>query len=189
MRLFVAVVPPAAAVSSLDRAVGGVRRNYGDLRWVPPERWHLTLAFLGTVAASALPGLRDRLGETASRSSVLSLAFAGAGHFGNQVFWMGVTGDEHALRWLADETGAAARECGLASEQRPYQPHLTLARARKPLDLGPVVAAMADYAGPVWTATEVVVVRSVLGPPAPVVGSVLGPPAPSYETLLVVPLG
>lgn len=178
MRLFVAVVPPADAVAHLDTAAGIVRGDFPDLSWIPASRWHLTLAFLGSVAESVLADFLVRLQRAAGRSEALSLAFAGADSFGNQVFWIGVAGDNQPLCRLADATRVAARRCGLAPDQRPYRPHLTLARARQPVDLRPAVAAMAGYTGPVWTARGIAVVRSVLGPAAP-----------SYETVLVVPLG
>ena len=54
MRLFVALVPPVEAIDDLDRAVAPVRAARPELRWIPTERWHLTLAFYGEVAEGDL---------------------------------------------------------------------------------------------------------------------------------------
>lgn len=177
MRLFVALVPPPEAVAHLGVTVVAVSAAHPDLRWIPPERWHLTLAFLGEVEDRRLPDLVKRLGRAASRHPVLRLRFAGGGRFGRQVLWAGVQGDVPALGRLAGSVTAAARRTGLDVDERPYRPHLTLARTRTPADLRPLLPALAAYDGPEWTAEQVQLVRSRLGP------------SPTYEGLLRAPLG
>ncbi|MDP9395135.1 MAG: RNA 2',3'-cyclic phosphodiesterase [Actinomycetota bacterium] len=164
MRLFVAVVPPPDAVGSLDAAVGPVRAGNTALRWVPPERWHLTLAFLGEVNDRTAGDAAARFARAATRHEVLHLSFAGAGRFDGRVLWAGVTGQVDRLRKLAASVQAGARRAGVAVEERAYRPHLTLARARSPLDLRPMVAALSGYSGPAWSVDELVLMRSVLGP-------------------------
>src|ERR1700761_8764527 len=62
MRLFVALVPPVAVLDDLDRAVGALRTARTDLRWSVRSDWHVTLAFLGEVAAPAADRLGPELG-------------------------------------------------------------------------------------------------------------------------------
>lgn len=64
---------------------------------------------------------------------------------------------------LAASVGAAARRCGIAVDDRPYRPHLTLARGRPGTDLRPLVDALRGYAGTPWTADALHLVRSRLG--------------------------
>lgn len=162
MRLFVAVDPPDEAADSLRAALPADDR----LRWSAPEHWHLTLAFLGEVAAPALPELSDRLARAAGRSAPVRLRLAGAGHFGRQVLWIGVDGDTAALARLADRCAAAARRSGIPMEERRFRPHLTVARARgRGADLRGAADALSAYAGPWWVAADVRLVRSHLGPP------------------------
>jgi 2'-5' RNA ligase len=59
---------------------------------------------------------------------------------------------------------AAARRAGCAVDERRYRAHLTVARARHPVDLRGLAAALRPYAGPAWTAPTVALVRSRLGP-------------------------
>ena len=74
-----------------------------------------------------------------------------------------------AVAVLTDPGGrAAARRCGLPVDTRPYRPHLTLARtlarARDPAtDLAPLAAALDGFAGRPWSASDLHLVRSVLG--------------------------
>jgi len=167
LRLFVALVPPADALDELAAAVEALRATPG-LRWTRPEQWHVTLAFLAEVDDRTREALTPRLERVARRHAPPTLALAGGGRFGGQVLWTRVDGDRAALRRLADAVRAAARRCGLPVDTRPYRPHLTLARtlarARDPAtDLAPLAAALDGFAGRPWSASDLHLVRSVLG--------------------------
>lgn len=176
-RLFVAVTLPSPVTAALDGAVAPLRGRFPGLRWVPPDRWHLTLAFLGEVDGAVVPALEERLARAAARSAPMRLRLGRGGRFDGRVLWVAVTGDLPALRRLAERTGAAARRVGIDVDRRPHRPHLTLARLRRPADLQPAVAALADHAGPEWSASEFGLVRSVLGEQA------------QYTTVATYPLG
>jgi len=164
LRLFVALDAPSSVLSHLAAAVDRVREDRPWLRWVPAERLHLTLAFLGQVDAGRVDGLGVRLARAADRHRPVTLQLAGAGRFDGRVLWVGVRGAVADVGRLADSVAAGSRRAGIAVEERAYRPHLTIARGRDPkVDLRPVVAALADYEGPQWTATEVHLVRSHLG--------------------------
>jgi RNA 2',3'-cyclic 3'-phosphodiesterase len=163
VRLFVAVTPPAGAVDELGSAVTGVRAVHTGLRWTRPEQWHLTLAFLGEVDERAHADLTTRLTRAAARHAPLRLALHGAGRFGDRVLWTRVTGDVAELKRLAASVQAAARRARLPVEERPYRPHLTLARGREGVALRPAVDALAGFSGSTWSATQLHLVRSDLG--------------------------
>jgi len=165
MRLFAAIDPPAEAVADLDSAV---RRKGNDLRWVPPEQWHLTLAFYGEVSQPTADDLQVRLERAAGRTGVLGLQIKGGGCFPRQpnaakVLWAGLDGDLDALTLLADRCTASGRRSGVAMEKRKFKAHLTLARARQPADMSGRLADLWAYEGPAWSATTVRLVRSTLG--------------------------
>ncbi len=156
MRLFAAVVPPAAVIEDLVAAVDPVRATHPGLQWVPSARWHLTLAFYGEVPESTLPRVRRRLDRATRDAPSLSLSLRGAGRFRRQVVWIGVTGDVEPLVALA------AR---LAADSRPYRPHLTVARVRSPaVDPRGVVQMLETYDGRRFRVAEIVLFRSHLGP-------------------------
>ena len=169
MRLFVAVVPPPEALGHLGAAVTEARAREAAvlgaeaLRWSRPDTWHLTLAFLGEVADRLVPELERRLRRGAARHPAADVALTGAGRFDGRVLWIGFSGEVTGLKRLAASVQAASRRAGAGVDERPLRPHITLARARDPLDLRPAVAALAGYAGPPWTAHEIVLVRSRLG--------------------------
>lgn len=164
MRLFVSLDVPREAIEHLDHVVAPLRQQHEELRWTPPTRWHLTLAFLGDVPERTAEQLGERLARAAARHAAMTLAFTGGGRFGSRVLWAGVTGDLEHLRALAQSVAAASRRAGVAIDKRTQRPHVTLARSRTTsADLRPLVAALGDYEGPTWRSAHVHLVRSHLG--------------------------
>jgi 2'-5' RNA ligase len=155
VRLFLALQPPTAAIAHLDGALGPVRAVAPELRWISPDRWHLTLAFLGEVPDDELDRQRRRVSKRLTGQSSFQLHLGGGGRFGERVLWVGVRGERDRLRSLAHRLDPAGRG---------YRPHLTLARARDTFDLRPVVESLREYDGPSWRAGSVLLVRSHLGP-------------------------
>jgi 2'-5' RNA ligase len=184
MRLFVALVPPAAVLGDLDGAVGPHRAAWPGLRWSTPPDWHVTLVFLGEVAAPVADRLAPRLERAAQRHPPLSLACTSAGAFPSsaraRVLWSGLDGDRRALAGLAASVAAAAGRAGAPppGAGRSFRPHLTLARSRRePADVRDLVAALTSYQGPRWRAERVELIESHLGAP------------PRYTTIGRWPLG
>ncbi|MGH8971301.1 MAG: RNA 2',3'-cyclic phosphodiesterase [Actinomycetes bacterium] len=156
MRLFLALDPPREAVDHVVAALGPLREAHPSLRWVDADRWHLTLAFYGEVPDDRVDRLRRRIGRQVGAQPALDLSFAGAGRFGHRVLWVGVGGPGvDALRRLGRRVSV---------EDKPYRPHLTVARVRERADLAPVVEGLRGYEGPPWRAGAVHLVRSFLGP-------------------------
>jgi 2'-5' RNA ligase len=146
VRLFVAVRPTPAAVSHLRALLGTVRTS-------DPEKWHVTLAFLGDVAND--DRLEAGLAAVASRHEPFGLRLHGSGRFGPRATWAGLAGDVEPLRALAADVVDACRRAGIALERRAYQPHLTVGRVDP--------ALLAAYDGPTWPVREIELVQSVLG--------------------------
>jgi 2'-5' RNA ligase len=76
----------------------------------------------------------------------------------------GEPGDVDRLGTLARAIARGARQAGVRVERRPFHPHLTLGRWRRgdAVDRG-ALASLADYQGPPFRVTEVVLMRSYLG--------------------------
>jgi RNA 2',3'-cyclic 3'-phosphodiesterase len=187
MRLFVAVAVPVGAADELDDAVAPLRQSCPGLRWTVRDAWHLTLAFLGEVTEPAWARLGPQLELAAAGRPRLSLSLGGAGAFPGaaraRVLWTGVKGELAELGTLARCVADGARQAGVppAEERRRFQPHLTLARCREPVDVQPLVHRLSGYAGTPWTAGEIYLIRSHLPGGRP-------HDRPRYETLGCWPL-
>lgn len=140
----------------------------GAPRWSDPARWHLTLLFLGAVPRGQVAELADAAAGAVAGAPPMRLRLAGGGRFGSvrrpQVAWAGLEGDVVPLTALAARLAATARDLGLAVEDRPFRPHLTLGRwrPRQPAD-GTLTDRLAGYRGPSWPVREVLLLESRLG--------------------------
>ncbi|MFE5539067.1 RNA 2',3'-cyclic phosphodiesterase [Streptomyces sp. NPDC056492] len=164
-RVFIALAPPDDAKEELARELRPSYRTHPDLRWNRIEDWHITLAFLGELPVSAVPLLRPPLAALAAAHRPLELALRGSGHFDQRVLWSGVDGEIEGLHLLTSRVRAVVRECGIAFEERPLRPHLTLARSRRsdPSSTLEVAATLAEFAGRTWRAERLHLVGSNIG--------------------------
>jgi 2'-5' RNA ligase len=130
MRLFVALDIGDAIRERITRFVDGVRNFAPDARWVKPESLHVTLKFIGEQPDATVENIKQELVSIASASS--GIHFHGYGFFPTaksaRVFWIGMdSGPE--LAQLAAMVDNKMATVGIPREDRPFSPHLTLARA------------------------------------------------------------
>jgi 2'-5' RNA ligase len=163
MRLFVAVVPPRPVLLELRAALSTLPHGDAQVRWTHPESWHITLAFLGEVPEPTLPDLTERLARAAGRATPMELAVAGGGAFDSHVLWAGIQGDRDRLGRLSESVAAAARRCRVKVDDRPFRPHVTLARVRGEgaTDLKPYVERMQAFRTPRWLVKEITLFESL----------------------------
>lgn len=132
-RLFVAVVPPASVREAWDTFLDPRRDAGSELRWVLPQAWHLTCAFLPRVSRVLIDGLDEALEGVAGRTAPFQLTVGGAGAFPDpdhaKVLWLGVRGGAEELERLAVRCRNAASGCGIEVDGGKFRPHLTIARA------------------------------------------------------------
>ena len=164
--MFVAVVPPEEAVEHLDEFLAP-RRGAASFRWSSPEQWHLTLAFAAFVPDRVYDDLVVKLAEAAARRQPLELQVAGGGAFPNpgraRVLFAGLRTDAEELGRLATGSRNALATAGVEVDGQRFRPHLTLARAGRPMEATKWVRLLDSYAGPRWSAEEIGLVESHLG--------------------------
>jgi len=133
MRLFVAIDLPSAVLANLESLLAHLKPT-ARINWSPIENLHITTKFIGECPEERLPELIAAL-RTLPQRPAITIAIEKLGFFPNphapRVFWAGVHGRD-ALTKLARETEEALAALGIAKEQRPYSPHLTLARIKTP---------------------------------------------------------
>ncbi|MFE9243351.1 RNA 2',3'-cyclic phosphodiesterase [Nocardiopsis sp. NPDC006938] len=167
MPLFVALWPPGRVRDHLRRAVREARPTAPDLRWSPPQGWHLTLVFLGD-PGDRTPRVAEALERALEGRPPLDLTLDGWGVFprpdepdagrGASVVWAGVRGD--GLTGLATDLADSARRAGVPVSSRPFVPHVTLARSRRPHDVTRTLRALGPAIPTGWRADRVDLVES-----------------------------
>jgi len=130
MRIFVALDIPEEIRGRIARYAEALRPLAPDARWARPESLHVTLKFAGQVSDAQLAEIKQALSQVSA--SPFDVTFGKTGFFPSarapRVFWAGVESTE-ALPALAAAIDAALEKTGIAREDKPYRPHLTLARA------------------------------------------------------------
>lgn len=172
IRAFVAVEIPESAREPLIRIQRSLRQSLPSLAYVKPEGIHVTLKFLGEISAEQLPGIAAAVRAATLGFPKFRLSIDGLGTFPAQgqprVVWLGLKGDLRLLTSLAERLEKAMRELGIPQEDRPFAPHLTLARVRQKLSpeelatLRRLGEKVNGPVGPEFEVTEVSVMRSHL---------------------------
>lgn len=128
MRLFIAISLVPEVMDTLERLSRSLRSAGDNLRWTSPETWHITLQFLGEIPDETYACLVEHLRQI--KSGPVTIRLHGTGFFNRAgVFFAGVDVSPE-LRNLERLVVAATSACGVAAEDRPYHPHVTLARAK-----------------------------------------------------------
>jgi RNA 2',3'-cyclic 3'-phosphodiesterase len=168
MRLFTGLDLPAALVRELERLLDRLRPA-ARIHWSAPANLHITTRFIGEWPD-------QRLGEVQAALAglppfpALRLALRRVGFFPNannpRVFWCGVEAPPE-LGALAAATEGALERLGMAREDRPFSPHLTLARIKERIPMQPLrdaIAALPSLDFGEFTADRFFLYRSQLRP-------------------------
>lgn len=103
-------------------------------KWVHPEDYHLTFAFLGSADQVKLEKAVENVRKGLIGFSSFSLKISSYGTFGRsdspRIFWIGVE-EEPRLHQLQQIIHKACNEAGFELETRPFRPHITIARKWK----------------------------------------------------------
>lgn len=137
MRLFTGIDLPSDMLLRLERLISALRPE-ALIKWSPIDNLHITTKFIGEWAEARLPEIENAL-ASAPLPAPFDIEIRDLGWFPHErsprVLWAGVHGGE-PLRELARSTEQHLHETlGIAAENRPYEPHLTLARIKNPVPL------------------------------------------------------
>ena len=173
VRAFVALPPDPEWGESALSLVEALRPTSPPASWTRPSSWHLTLKFLGQATRDALASFAEAMRRAASECAggvlspggpavfpargparVLGAAFASSGALSS-------------VERLAACAEAEARALGLEREERPFRPHVTLARLRRRWPAAAVErfrSTVEAWPLPRWHAQRCVLYASHLGP-------------------------
>ena len=171
MRAFCALNLDVASTRRIEELARSMRADprTPKLRWVPPTRMHVTLKFLGEMDVGLAPALGDALAPLAHADGVTRVGFRGVGGFPTddraRVVVLLVDDASGEIARLARAVEEVAAGFGFERESRAFTPHVTLARAERPVDLREGVGRTPIALEPA-TLTELVLYRSDLRGPA-----------------------
>ncbi len=134
MRLFIAIQIPPDVRAALAALLKEFRAIAPQAKWVRAENIHITLKFLGETDSTKLTAVQEALSAIRSNQAV-AMRFLGLGFFPNEnrakVFWAGIESSAN-LPAIATDIDQSMHKLGFPLENRPFTPHLTLARFEPP---------------------------------------------------------
>jgi 2'-5' RNA ligase len=130
-KLYFALWPDHATRAALQR-IGRSLPSHGG-RPTHPEDLHLTLVFLGQVEAERFDCVLRA--ADAVRVKPFELTIDRTGYWRRpKILWCGPPETPRALDQLVAELQGELQKCGFQPEDRPYSPHVTLARKSRPVE-------------------------------------------------------
>jgi 2'-5' RNA ligase len=172
VRVFCAVeLPPQVRARAAEHAAR-LRNSSTEVRasWPHADNLHLTLKFLGEIAQARVETLSNAASRAARSIQPFDLTLEGAGAFppsgSPRVIWLGINDFSGELVRLQSLLEDECETAGFAREERPFHPHLTLARIRAPQGARELARLHREtgFAAIEFPITELVVMRSELGP-------------------------
>lgn len=136
IRSFIAIELP----DEVKRGLARLRRELESdehtfIKWVDPDAIHLTLKFLGNIVSKQVAEIGKAMEEAAQGIPPFHLGLSRLGAFPDmkqpRVLWIGIGGELDKLSGLQRNVDSALAPLGFATEDRPFAPHLTLARIRE----------------------------------------------------------
>jgi RNA 2',3'-cyclic 3'-phosphodiesterase len=126
---------------NLQRHLAGVISQVAQVlprvRWVAPSGIHLTLAFLGELDDAQLEQAAQAATTAAQQVRPFTYRLTRLGTFGSlrhlRVVWMGIEESSGSLVRLHRILKQELEQRGFETDDRPFSPHLTLARIKAPL--------------------------------------------------------
>ena len=136
IRSFIAIELSEEAKKGLAGLKKELEKNeHRFVKWVDPRGIHLTLKFLGNIPSERVTEITEAMGKAVQGISPFCLEISGLGAFPSlkqaRVLWVGIGGELDQLSTLQQNIDSVLAALGFAREERPFVPHLTLARVRE----------------------------------------------------------
>lgn len=166
-RTFAALALPASLREQLGEWIKVTQDELTFRKWIHPQDIHITLQFLGSTTEEQLKKVIRVLKKLCKEQVSFELSVDGLGTFGKsnqpRIFWAGVGGQLDELRKLQKKVTTVLTLIGFPSEDRPYKPHITLARKYASADFDQKLLAVQTIENFKWTADRIVLYESIMG--------------------------
>jgi len=160
-RLFIALIIPEPQRSQLALLQSGLEGAH----WVRPDKFHLTLRFIGAVDEPTAQDIAVALGDLNVRDFQIHLQGIGVFDPGNRPrsLWAAVK-DPAPLQALHEKYNQALRRLQVMEERRKYMPHVSLARLVEVSAprLVQYLESYGDFTSPPFQAKEFCLIQSYL---------------------------
>jgi len=175
IRSFLAVELPEAIRKRIEEIQADLRSSNSDVRWVRPDKIHLTLKFFGNIEESRVDSITRSIEPFVAGTPHFSLEVRGMGAFPNirnpRVIWLGLIDEKQVLMPLQKQLESTLATIGFPVEDRPFRPHLTLGRVNSSRGKDELIGRIEKYKEEKFGDVEVkrfVLFKSDLRPTGPI---------------------
>jgi 2'-5' RNA ligase len=134
IRSFLSIELPKPILKKIEEVQGDLRSTHAEVRWVSPDKIHLTLKFFGNIEESRVDLILKSIEEPIRNTLPFSLKVRGIGAFPSlknpRVIWMGLMDGKEVLVSFQKQMESQLEKIGFQPEDRPFHPHLTLGRMK-----------------------------------------------------------
>jgi 2'-5' RNA ligase len=134
LRSFLAIELPESILNRIGEVQKELKTSGADVRWVNPEKIHLTLKFFGNIEESEIDPIVKSIEEPVRTTSPIFITVRGMGAFPGlknpRVIWVGLHDEKKVLVSFQNRIERELEKMGYPPEGRSFQPHLTLGRMK-----------------------------------------------------------
>lgn len=150
MRLFLAVPLEEPSRAALAAVQERLKAAEADVRWVEPENFHLTVAFLGDQTNGLLPDIEGVTSQVAADAKAFRIRVGGVSFFPKRgplkTLWVGLLDGADEWRTVTQAAEEAFAPFGVPPGNK-LVPHITLGRVKSEQGMDRLRAALAADAG------------------------------------------
>lgn len=148
IRSFISIELPDGIRSSIAELITELRKAGTDVAWVPAEKIHLTLKFLGNTDDSLIQRIKEQITKKLSHYTAFYIKIVGVGCFPSEkrprVLWIGIENSD-ILRSMQKDIDTEVAGFGFPLEERPFSPHLTIGRVRSQKGIAEMLRRFAEF--------------------------------------------
>lgn len=184
VRSFISIELPDGIKSSITELIANIRKTGIDVAWIPAEKIHLTLKFLGNTDDSLIPKIKERISKKLLHYNAFYINIIGIGCFPSEkrprVLWVGVERSD-ILQSIQMEIDSEVAGLGFEREDRPFSPHLTIGRVRSQKGSAEMLRRFEEFRTADFGAVEVKSIH--------IMKSELKPAGAEHTSIAEIPIG
>ncbi|MBI1805167.1 MAG: RNA 2',3'-cyclic phosphodiesterase [Ignavibacteriae bacterium] len=134
IRTFIAFDSPDVVRERIREIQNELRKIDTDIRWESPDKFHVTIKFLGDVEEAVLPDVLTDIQTICKTHTPFDVIYSTFGSFPNflhpRVLWLGCKNPDDKLQLLKNALDTGLVSHGFEIEERAFHPHITLGRVK-----------------------------------------------------------
>ena len=145
IRTFIAIPVPESVFKLQSNLKNTISEKMGKVRWVKRDQLHITLKFVGDTPEESIDDVRGAINIIADNTKPFEIFIQGTGCFPKierpRVMWIGLNGALGQLNQLVKNIHNSLDPIGFPKDEKEFNPHITMARARYPQKKTPDISS------------------------------------------------